>query len=139
MIRRHPTSAGRAAARLTGRAAALLVGATVVVSLATGCSSHADHAVQVVPAAAQHDGSIAATPSPAALIASRPSTPGTATPGTATPPASAATQPGQLTPAAEASELDAVTRDLDAIDAGAASTDRELSAGDSARAQDDDG
>lgn len=134
MIRRHPTSAGRAAARLTGRAAALLVGATVVVSLATGCSSHADHAVQVVPAAAQHDGSIAATPSPAALIASRPSTP-----GTATPPASAATQPAQLTPAAEASELDAVTRDLDAIDAGTASTDRELSAGDSARAQDDDG
>ena len=134
----------------------LVAGVTLVVTLATGCAGHRS---SVSPAAQNSTStttpvsSVAPVSSPApvgttATQAAAPVPTSATAPAATTTPAAGSTAkaaaattaaPGAPAGQADASTLDDITNDLAGIDAGTSAADKDLSAGDSARAQNDNG
>jgi hypothetical protein len=134
----------------------LVAGVTLVVTLATGCAGHhtgvTPAALNGTPTAAPV--SSAAPVSPAAPIgstaaasasAAAPTSAATTAPANGSAATAAPAAPATATPARQAaaagnaSTLAAITKDLAGIDTGSSAADKDLSAGDSARAQNDNG
>jgi hypothetical protein len=109
------------------KAALAVVGVTFIVTLATGCTRHPGAGGAGTPAQ-NH-------PVSSASIASA----APADDATGTAPADNATGTAAAASAAQVSTLAAVAADLAAIDTGTSKTEGELAAGDSARAQNDEG
>jgi hypothetical protein len=128
----------------------LVAGVTLVVTLATGCAGHHTDVTPAalngtptaapVSSAAPISSTATASASAAAPTSAATTAPANGSTATAAPAAPAtATPAGQAAAAGNASTLAAITKDLAGIDAGSSAADKDLSAGDSARAQNDNG
>ena len=124
------------------KSAVAVAGVAILATLVTGCSRN-HNAAAPLTAGDTAPAISTTTTSPAPVVSSSQPTvqaPTVATPSTAIPTTVAATTSKAPAPTATAgaADLAAVTNDLAGIDAGTSATDKELAAGDSARAQNDD-